>query len=448
MAKAITAPTNKKLGQLLRSEGVDFVWLQFSDIEGQIKQITIPARQWTEVVDHGQWFDGSSIQGFARTVENDMYLMPDPSTFTLIPWESGTCTARVICDVLLPNGDPFPGDPRYVLKRQLDRARGMGFEYNIAPELEFFLFRRHEDGEVLPLQPLDQAGYFDISIDISRSIRRKIVESLTEMGVVINAFHHEVAEGQNELDMRYGPGLQLADSTVTARIAAKAVAHQHGLFCSFLPKPMTGKSGSGMHVHQSLLDPVTGRNLMYDDGHPYRLSQTALHFIAGQLEHAKAMACVVAPLVNSYKRLVSGFEAPVKICWGRTNRGALIRVPRTTRDRSISTRCELRSPDPSANPYLAFAVMLAAGLDGIEKEMQPPNPLEEDLFRVTDRRHGYESLPDSLGAAIEYLRDNHVLADALGPHLHDTYVEAKTQEWIEFRTHVSTWELNQYLATY
>lgn len=441
-------PTNQELGERLLDEKIDFVWLQFSDIAGQTKQITIPAGQWREVADHGHWFDGSSIEGFSRTLENDMYLMPDPATYAFIPWEADTRTARVICDVHLPDGECFPGDPRQVLKRQVARARGMGFDFNVAPELEFFLFQRHEDGSILPLQPLDQAGYFDIGIDKVRNIRRKVVESLAQMGVVINSFHHEVAFGQNELDLQYGPALVMADRTTTLRIVAKAIAQQHNLFCSFMPKPITGTSGSGMHVHQSLFDVETRRNLMYDPDHPYNLSRTALSFIAGQLAHAKAMSSVVAPLVNSYKRLVSGFEAPVKICWGRTNRSALIRVPRTTRKREASTRCELRFPDPSANPYLAFAVMLAAGLDGVEKEMEPPAPLEESLFSLSDRRMGHEDLPDSLGAAIEELRGSAVMTEALGQHLHDTYVEAKTQEWIDFRTHVTSWELSQYLATY
>ncbi len=440
--------TNQELGELLIADEIQFVWLQFTDIEGQIKQITIPTSQWQEVADHGHWFDGSSIEGFTRTVENDMYLMPDPTTYSFVPWEANTRTGRVICDVCLPDGETFPGDPRNVLKRQLARARAMGFEYNVAPELEFFLFNRHEDGSILPLQPLDQAGYFDISIDITRNVRRKLVEALDPMGVTINSFHHEVAGGQNELDMQYGPALSMADQTATLRVVAKAIAHQHGLFCSFLPKPITGVSGSGMHVHQSLFDCETHENLMYDESHPYNLSSVALSFIAGQLEHAKAMSSIVAPLVNSYKRLVPGFEAPVKICWGRTNRSALIRVPRITHHRSRSTRCELRFPDPSANPYLAFAAMLAAGLDGIERGLEPPNPLEEDLFSLPERRQGYDYLPDSLGAAIEDLRNSQVMIDALGQLLHDTYVEAKMQEWIEFRSHVSSWELDHYLAVY
>ncbi len=439
---------NRELGARLRQEGIDFVWLQFSDIEGQIKQITIPAGQWQAVADHGHWFDGSSIEGFARTLENDMYLVPDPTTFAPIPWEAGTRTARVICDVHLPNGEPFSGDPRNVLHRQLARARNMGFEYNVAPELEFFLFRRHEDGSLLPLQPLDQAGYFDISLDVTRNVRRQIVEAMARMGVIVNSFHHEVAAGQSEFDLQYGPALTMADHTTTLRIAAKSIAHGNGLFCSFLPKPITGVSGSGMHVHQSLLDPQTRENLMYDAKQGYNLSRIALSFIAGQLEHAQAMSAVVAPLVNSYKRLVSGFEAPVKICWGRTNRNALIRVPRITQGRRESTRCELRCPDPSANPYLAFGIMLAAGLDGIERQLDPPNPLEEDLFSLSERRLGYESLPDNLGTAVEALRNSDVVADALGQHLFETYVEAKTQEWKDFRAHVTSWELDHYLATY
>lgn len=435
----------------MEQEGVQFVLLQFSDIAGHLKQVTIPSALWAEVSDHGHWFDGSSIYGFARTLESDMYLVPDPETYALVPWEQdnpGIRTARVICDIYMPSGEPFAGDPRNVLLRQLHRARRMGFEYNVAPELEFYFFRPHADGEVSPLQPLDHAGYFDVTLEATQNVRREVAEALAPLGVTVGSFHHELGAGQNELDLKYGPALKMADGTATLRIAAKTIARQHGLFCSFMPKPVTGMAGSGMHVHQSLLHPETGENLMYDPEHRFKLSRTALQFIAGQLDHAKGMTLVVAPLVNSYKRLVSGFEAPVNICWGRATRSALIRVPHLTADRKASTRIELRSPDPSANPYLAFAVMLAAGLDGIERELEPPAPLEEDLFSLSARRMNYEKLPDSMGLSIGCLRDSAVIADALGQHLFETYVEAKTQEWRDYRSHVTAWELDHYLATH
>ncbi len=450
MVRKDRVEARRALGAQMQAEGVQFVLLQFSDIAGHVKQVTIPSALWTKVSDHGHWFDGSSIYGFARTLESDMYLVPDPDTYALVPWEleDGPRTARVICDIYLPNGEPFAGDPRNVLRRQMDRARRMGFEYNVAPELEFYFFQPHADGSIQPLQTLDQAGYFDVSLDVKQHVRREVVETLAPLGVTVGSFHHELGAGQNELDLKYGPGLTMADGTATLRIVAKTIAHQHGLFCSFMPKPITGMAGSGMHVHQSLLDPQTGENLMYDPNHGYKLSQTALQFIAGQLEHAKGMSVVVAPLVNSYKRLVSGFEAPVNICWGRTTRSALIRVPHLTQDRKASTRIELRCPDPSANPYLAFAVMLAAGLDGIERKLEPPAPLEEDLFSLSTRRMNYDTLPDSMGQAIAALRDSAVIADALGQHLFETYVEAKTQEWRDYRSHVTAWELNHYLATH
>ncbi len=354
----------------------------------------------------------------------------------------------MICDVHTPDGAPFDGDPRYVLKQQLARAEKLGLAYYVGPELEFFLFKPHSDGSLLPLQPHDHASYFDISTDLAHSVRRQMVDALRAIGIDVEASHHEVAHGQGEIDFRYGPALPTADNATTFRTTLKAVAQKNGLHCTFMPKPLGGINGSGMHVHQSLWDLKTGDTAMYDADSEYGLSKTALHFIAGQLAHAKAITPLIAPLVNSYKRLVPGYEAPVYLSWGRTNRSALIRIPRISAGRYKSTRCELRCPDPTANPYLAFAVMLAAGLDGIEQQLEPPLPAEEDLYHLDGMRAGLETLPGDLGDAIEELKQDEIIQDALGQHVYERYVEAKMLEWTEYRLYVSRWELDRYLTVY
>lgn len=436
------------IDEIIKRNNIRFLRLQFSDIIGVVKQVTIPIDLWDEAVENGVWFDGSSVEGFARIAESDMYLVPDLTTFAPIPWEMELSTARVICDVFTPDGEPFAGDPRFVLKRQLDRAKEMGFEFRVGPELEFFLFRIHPDGSLFPLEPQDEAGYFDVSTDLAHSVRRQMIDALNALGIRVEAAHHEVASGQSEIDFQYGPALTTADSAMTFRTTLKAIAQKNGLHCTFMPKPITGVNGSGMHIHQSLWQGDGDDTAMYDSANEYGLSQTALHFIAGQLAHAKAMTPILAPLVNSYKRLVPGFEAPVYISWGRTNRSALIRIPRTTAGRPRSTRCELRCPDPSANPYLAFAVMLAAGLDGIERKLDPSEPAEEDLYQMDGRRAGFETLPGSLGEALDALRLDGVIQDALGQHVYERFVEAKSQEWLSYRLHVSEWELARYLEIY
>lgn len=436
------------IDEIIKRTDIRFVRLQFSDIVGSAKQVTIPISHWDDAVENGVWFDGSAVEGFARVAESDMYLVADLDTFAPIPWEMELSTARVICDVYTPDGTPFVGDPRFVLKRQLERAAQMGYEFMIGPEVEFFLFRPHRDGGLLPLQPHDDAGYFDVSTDLSHSVRRQMIDALNALGIKIEAAHHEVASGQSEIDFQYGPALSIADYTMTVRMTLKAIAQKNGLHCTFMPKPITGINGSGMHVHQSLWRLGQKQTAMYDPENDYDLSQDALHFIAGQLAHAKAMTPILAPLVNSYKRLVPGYEAPVYLSWGRTNRSALIRIPRTSRNRPQSTRCELRCPDPSANPYLAYAVMLAAGLDGIEQRMTPPAPSEEDLFQVDSSRTGLETLPGSLGEALQALREDIVIQDALGAHVYERYVEAKSLEWNEYRIYVTQWELNRYLTIY
>jgi glutamine synthetase len=448
MATAHNVDELERIDDVIKRNDIRFIRLQFSDIIGISKQITIPVEHWDDAVNHGVWFDGSSVEGFARIAESDMYLVPDLSTFAVIPWEMDLSTARVICDVYTPDGTPFGGDPRYVLKRQLARAAELGLDYFVGPELEFFLFKPHSDGSLLPLQPHDDASYFDISTDLAHSVRRQMVDALQAMGIDVEASHHEVAHGQSEIDFRYGPALATADNASTFRTTLKAVAQKNGLHCTFMPKPLAGVAGSGMHVHQSLWRRDNGETAMYDAESDYGLSQTALHFIAGQLAHARAITPIIAPLVNSYKRLVPGYEAPVYISWGRTNRSALIRIPRITPGRTRSTRCELRCPDPSCNPYLAFAVMLAAGLDGIERKLEPPMPAEEDLYHVDSVRAGLAMLPGDLGEAIEALQEDEIIQDALGQHVYERYVEAKTLEWNDYRLYVSRWELNRYLTIY
>lgn len=428
---------------------VAFVNLQFTDVLGMVKTVTIPSAELPDALDHGVWFDGSSIEGAARVVESDMYLVPDLSTYALIPWDQheGLGTARLICNIFTPDGKPFAGDPRHVLANVCRAAAAEGFAFNVAPELEFFLFKGDAVAGVPP-QPHDTAGYFDVSTDQATLIRRQMVRSLQGMEIAVEAAHHEVAAGQHEIDLRYAEAVRAADNTVTARLAAKAVAQINGLYATFMPKPIAGVNGSGMHIHQSLVDIVTGQNAFADAADPYGLSATARHFIAGLLAHARGMCAVLAPLVNSYKRLVPGFEAPVHISWGRTNRSALVRVPSITAGRHQSTRIELRCPDPSCNPYLAYAVMLAAGLDGIRRRLSLREAAEEDLFHVDPRARGLATLPLSLGTALEALREDELILQALGPYVAERFVEAKQQEWESYRAYVSEWEVGRYFSIF
>ena len=441
--------SKEQIRDLVKEQKVEFINLQFTDIVGIIKTVTIPSTQLEDLLDHGVWFDGSSIEGFARVAESDMFLVPDLDTYAVIPWDSepDMATARFICDVYTPKGDPFPGDPRRALKNVLAEAAEMGYTFNTGPELEFFLFKPGPNGELLPL-PHDAAGYFDVSTDYATHIRRHMVKALQAFGIVVEASHHEVAVGQHEIDFQYGNALTTADYAVTFRITLKAIAQQHGLYATFMPKPIAGVNGSGMHVHQSLVEKDTGKNAFYDAGDERGLSQMAHQYIAGLLEHAQGMSAVLAPLVNSYKRLVPGYEAPVYVSWGRTNRSALVRVPRISASRSHATRVELRCPDPSSNPYLVFAVMLKSGLDGIKRGLTPPPAAEEDLYHIDPRSRSLLTLPGSLGDALEALKADEVVQSALGPHIFERYIEAKQQEWDEYRLHVSQWELDRYLPIY
>lgn len=444
-----------------KEHNIRFVQLQFTDVIGAVKSVTIPLHQLAESIEHGTWFDGSSIEGFTRIAESDQYLKPDMDTFAEIPWQPGhgtqgsgplgsRGTARVICDVYTPNGEPFMGDPRFILKRQLERARKLGYVWNAGPELEFFLFRR-ENGELKPL-PHDRAGYFDFSTDLAQEVRQDMVNALEAFGIRVEAAHHEVAPGQHEIDFQYADGLRTADNAVTFKFTLKAIAQLHGLYATFMPKPLFGINGSGMHTHQSFYSIEQERNAFADPDSKYGLSPIARQYMAGILAHARGMIAVLAPLVNSYKRLVPGYEAPTYLTWGRINRSALIRVPKVSPGRSIeATRVEVRCPDPSSNTYLAFACMLAAGLDGIEKGLELGEPVEESLYEMTDERireMGIRELPGTLAEALDELEADEVIQDALGEHVYSRFIEAKRQEWDEYRSQVTAWEVERYLEAF
>lgn len=443
----MAADAGRSIAERVENEGVRYIDLQFVDILGTMKSVTIPAHRFRQAVEHREWFDGSSVEGFARVSESDMYLRPDPSTFAIIPWEqNGDRTARVISDVFTPRGEPFAGDPRFILRRVMDEAAAAGFAYNVGPEMEFFLFHAAE-GTGGP-QPHDTAGYFDVSTDLGTSVRREMTNDLEAIGVEVETAHHEVATGQHEIDILHLPGLAAADAAITLKWVVRAVAQRHALHASFMPKPLFGVPGSGMHVHQSLVAD-DGTNLFADPEDVYGLSTIARHFIAGQLAHARGMAAILAPLVNSYKRLVAGYEAPVHLTWARMNRSALIRVPETAAGDISATRLELRLPDPSCNPYLTFAVMLAAGMDGIERELPLAAPVEENLFAFDPARRlefNVGMLPVNLSEAVDELEKDALICDTLGSHLLERFVEAKRMEWEEYRVQVTPWELHRYLA--
>lgn len=434
-------------------EEVKFIDLQFTDIFGVTKSVTLPADRLEEALDRGVWFDGSSIQGFARIQESDMYLQLDPVTFRILPWTRNNgaqdLRARVLCDVHAPDGEPFDADPRYALKRAMKHAEDLGLVYNTGPELEFFLFRE-TNGEQRAV-PHDVGGYFDFSPeDEAQRVRSDIVKALQALRIYVEMSHHEVAVGQHEIDFKYEPALHSADNAITFKYTVKGIAAKHGLFATFMPKPIFGINGSGMHVHQSLTDITTGENLLYDPAGEFKLSKLARHFIAGQLEHARSLAAVVAPTVNSYKRLTPGYEAPVYVCWAQRNRSAMIRVPRYSPGREQSTRVELRFPDPSCNPYLAFAVMLEAGLDGIERELEPPGPVTDDVFHWTKEQReacGVQTLPGTLEEALDALAQDEIIRNALGDHIYGVYDRAKREEWEAYRIHVTAWETERYLYT-
>ncbi|MBI3980305.1 MAG: type I glutamate--ammonia ligase [Chloroflexi bacterium] len=444
-------PKLAEVTERIEQEGIRFIILQFTDVLGLVKSVSIPVHQFGDAVRHGKWFDGSSIEGFARIAESDMFLRPDLDTFALIPWSREEApTARVICWVHSPTGEIFPGDPRAVLNAAVQEARQLGYVFNTGPELEFFLFNLDDRGQPAPL-PHDRGSYFDYSTDQAAHVRNDMVEALQKMGIRVETSHHEVAVGQHEIDFEYADALRTADNTVTFKYTLKAVAQRHGLHATFMPKPIFGIAGSGMHTHQSLASVESGDNLFADPGAPYGLSDLAKHFIAGQLHHARAMSAVLAPTVNSYKRLVPGFEAPVYVSWARVNRSALIRVPRISPGQPKATRIELRCPDPACSPYLAFAVMLKCGLDGIKRRLPIPEPIEENLYNFDDReleRRAIAVLPGTLKEALDELRKDTVVQEALGEHIYDRFMEAKIQEWDDYRRYVSPWEIERFLEVY
>jgi glutamine synthetase len=435
--------------QQIQQNHVEFVSLQFTDIAGMLKNVTIPASMISDCLDHGVWFDGSALDGPARVAETDMYLIPDRSTFAIVPSTGGSDipTARLICDVHAPDGRPYGGDPRRVLRRAVDEAASMGYVYRLSAEVEFFLFKADSDGRPI-LVPNDSVGYFDTTNDTYTHFRRQVVRALGSFHIGVDATHHEGAVGQHEIDLQLESGMAAADAVMTLRQVLRSLALQQGMYASFMPKPMAGINGSGMHVHQSLVDSVTGVNLFADAEDHYGLSPLAKHFMAGLLAHAPGMVAVLAPLVNSYKRFVPGYEAPVSASWGRTNRGALVRVPRILGNRPQTTRIELRSPDPSCNPYLAYAVMLRAGIDGIRRELPLPPAAEEDLVTMDARTRMHPMLPMTLGEAVAALQKDDLIADTLGPLIYERFVESRLHEWESYRQHVSTWELERYLPIY
>ncbi len=429
--------------QQCRDLDVKFIRLWFTDILGTLKSFAITVEELEGALEEGMGFDGSSIEGFARIDESDMIAMPDPSTFQILPWrprERGV--ARMFCDILLPDGRPFEGDPRYVLKRNLKKAADLGYTFYVGPELEFFYFKSSEKPEAL-----DQGGYFDLTpLDVASDLRRQTVLTLEAMGIGVEYSHHEVAPSQHEIDLRYTDALTMADAAMTYRLVVKEVAMAHGVYATFMPKPIATENGSGMHTHQSLFK--GDRNAFFDPNDEYHLSPIAKSYMAGLLKHARAITLITNQWVNSYKRIIPGYEAPVYITWARRNRSDLIRVPEYKPGKEVATRIEYRAPDPACNPYLAFAVMLAAGLDGIEKELPLPPPTEENVFEMTEeerKRRGIETLPGSLYEAIEEAEKSPLVREALGDHVFESLITNKRIEWNLYRRHVTDFELQRYL---
>ncbi|HUO51466.1 MAG TPA: type I glutamate--ammonia ligase [Gemmatimonadaceae bacterium] len=444
---ATAGASRKEVLELARAHDVRFLRLQFTDILGVNKNVEVPASQFEKALAGDIMFDGSSIEGFVRIEESDMLLTPDLSTFRVFPWEhEGARVARIICDISTPDGAPFAGDPRGVLKRQIARARDAGYTMNAGMEAEFFLFKRAADGGA-STETHDVGSYFDLApVDLGEEARRAIVDTLERMGFEVEAAHHEVAHGQHEIDFRYADAMTTADNIATFRFVVKYVAQRFGMVASFMPKPIFGQNGSGMHTHQSLF---RGKeNAFWDAKAPWELSRTALHYIGGLLKHARGSCAITNPLVNSYKRLVPGYEAPVNVAWSMRNRSPMIRIPAR---RGLGTRVEHRVPDPAANPYLALAVMLAAGLDGIETRADYREPVDQNIWEMSHRekrRLRIDDLPHDLNEACDELEKDRVITDALGDHVTRHFVDAKRQEWREYISQVSAWELENYLAKY
>jgi glutamine synthetase len=445
-ARATSDPEARKEAlKRLQDENVDFLLLWFTDIEGHLKSFAVTPSEVEAALDDGMGFDGSSITGFNAIEESDMVAIPDPNTFQLMPAREGEMKmARMICDIVTPDGKPYEGDPRYVLRRALERMTSMGFDtFNVGPELEYFLFENDKGTETL-----DEGGYFAMTtLDAASGLRQETVHALEGMGIPIEYVHHEVGPSQHEIDMHFAPALEMADHTVTYRLIVKEIAKKAGYHATFMPKPIFGENGSGMHTHQSLF--TDGRNAFFDGEDKWHLSAAGKAFIAGQLRHAREIAAVFAQWVNSYKRLVPGYEAPVYVAWSQRNRSALIRIPLYKPGSEQATRVEIRCPDPACNPYLTFATLLHAGLEGIEQGYELPDPMETNLYHLTSeqrRERGIVSLPETLGEAIDALAESELAQKALGPHIFDRYVELKRKEWDDYRVQLTSWELDRYLA--
>ncbi|ELZ12326.1 glutamine synthetase, type I [Natrinema thermotolerans DSM 11552] len=446
----LTATEEEVLDEI-EAKDIDFLRLQFTDILGTVKNVSVPARQAEKAFTEGIYFDGSSIEGFVRIQESDMRLKPDPETFAVLPWQNREdgASARMICDVIdTSTGEPFEGDPRRVLKNTLERADEMGYTVNAAPEPEFFLFEEDEDGRATT-ETGDHGGYFDLAPkDLASDVRRDIIYGLEDMGFEIEASHHEVAKGQHEINFEYDDALATADNVGTFRTVVRAIAAQHGQHATFMPKPIPRINGSGMHTHLSLFT-EDGENAFHDEDGQFDLSETAQSFIAGILEHAPAITAVSNPTVNSYKRLVPGYEAPVYVAWSDRNRSALIRKPAARVP--AASRIEARFPDPSCNPYLALAALISAGLDGIERDLECPDPIRENIYEFDEAKreeYGIDTLPTNLGEAVEALEEDEVIYETLGDHVGPKFVEAKSQEFEDYLVDVSQWEIDRYLETF
>jgi glutamine synthetase len=428
----------------MEKEGVDYTLLWFTDLEGHLKSFAITPSEVEGALDDGMGFDGSSITGFNAIEESDMVAIPDPATYRIMPRREGESkVARMICDVVRPDGEPYEGDPRYVLRRALERMQSMGFDtFNVGPELEYFLFRSNTGTETL-----DEGGYFAMTtLDAATELRNETIQALEVMGIPVEYHHHEVGPSQHEIDMRYASALDMADHTLTYRLIVKEVAAKNGTYATFMPKPLFGENGSGMHTHQSLFK--DDRNSFFDADNQWHLSDVGKAFIAGQLRHARELSAVFAQWVNSYKRLVPGYEAPVYVAWSRRNRSALIRIPLYKPGAEQATRAEIRCPDPACNPYLTFAALLHAGLEGIEKGYDLPEPMETNLYHLTPeerRERGIVSLPETLGEAIDEFAASDLMRRAFGDHIFDNYVKLKRQEWDDYRVQLTEWELARYL---
>lgn len=425
---------------------IDFIRLQFTDILGIVKNVAIPTTQLEKALNNKIMFDGSSIEGFTRIEESDMNLRPDPNTFTLFSWGPEKPVARLVCDVYKHDGQPFPGDPRYVLKKVITEAENMGYAVNVGPELEFFLFKLDKEGKPTTITH-DHGGYFDLlPVDRGEDARREMVLSLIDMGFEIEASHHEVAPGQHEIDFKYADALTTADRVATLKVVTRVIAQRNGLHATFMPKPIFGINGSGMHTHISLFR--DGQNAFYDPKAPDQLSQIALYFIGGLVKHASSFTAITNPLVNSYKRLVPGYEAPVYVSWSASNRSALLRVPSS---REEGTRVEIRSPDPSCNPYLAFAIIIAAGLDGIKRRIEPPASIIKNVYQMSASERlteGITCLPGDLHSALQLMDSDPLIKATLGDHVYEHFLKAKAIEWDVYRTQVHAWEIDQYLGKF